>query len=65
MQKALSEHNISIHIKSNNNTLRSEIKCISSIDFRPDDSIGRLVGFQPRILEANISHRSDLPVVIL
>ena len=31
----------------------------------PDDSIGRLLGFAPRILSANVTHTSDLPVTIL
>ena len=35
------------------------------IDFQPEDSIGRLLGFTGRTLSANITHESDLPVSIL
>ena len=56
---------ISFSLKSNNNTLRSVIKCSHPIDFRPQDSIGQVLGFTPRILEASFKHNSDLPVTIL
>lgn len=65
LQKALTDRNISLSLRPNNNTLCSEIKCNREINFIPDDSIGRLLGFTPRILEANKTHKSDLPVVIL
>lgn len=65
VQKALIGKNIAISIKPNNNTLRSEVKCNRNVDFRSHDSIGRLLGFTPRILPANKSHQSDLPVTIL
>ena len=45
--------------------MRSEIKCSSEVNFQPEDSIGQLLGFTPRILEANKTHTSDLPVAIL
>ena len=45
--------------------IRSVIKCSRPIDFRRQDSIGQLLGFTPRILEANFKHHSDLPVTIL
>ena len=54
-----------ISIKPNNNTLRSEIECGRTIDFRPRNSIGKLLGFTPYILEAKQLHSSDLPVSIL
>lgn len=54
-----------IIIKPNNNTLRSEIKCSHDINFVPEDSIGRLLGFTRRVLQANKTHESDLPVAIL
>ena len=56
---------ILISIKPNNNTLRSEIKCTHQVDFRRQDSIGKLLGFTQRVLEPNITHSSDLPVSIL
>ena len=65
LRKALSSSETFISIKPNNNTLRSIIKCTRQIDFRPQDSIGALLGFQPRVLAANIAHSSDLPVTIL
>ena len=64
LQKVLSAHDISISLQPNNSTLRSEIKCRRPIDFSPEDSIGRLLRFTPRILSANVTHTSDLPVTI-
>ena len=55
----------SLSIKANNNTLKSIIKCDTTIDFRPANSIGRLLGFTPQILQANKKHTSNLPVPIL
>lgn len=65
LQKELSIRNISISLQPNNNTLCSEIKCDRTINFIPNDSIGRLLGFTPRILKRNVTHASDLPVKIL
>lgn len=65
LQEVLASQKISITIKPNNNTLRSVIKCSHKIDFRPKDSIGRLLGFTQRILESGVTHNSDLPVSIL
>lgn len=65
VKQVLIGKNIVIDIKPNNNTLRSEIRCNRDIDFRPEDSIGRLLGFTQRILPANKSYESDLPVAIL
>ena len=62
LRKVLSTHDISISLQPNNS---SEIKCSRPIDFGPEDSIGRLLGFTPRTLSANITHTSDLPVTIL
>lgn len=55
----------SIQLWSGNNTLRSYIKSPNHIDFRASDSIASLLGFTPRILEANHVHESDLPVNII
>ena len=65
LQKVLSARNISISLQPNNNTLCSEIKFNHPINFIPEDSIGRLLGSTPRILVANVTHTSDLPVTIL
>lgn len=65
LHSALSNKDIIVNLKPNNNTLCSEIKCDQQINFIPNDSIGRLLGFTSRILKANIMHKSDLPVSIL
>lgn len=51
-------------LQPNTNTLKCEIKSKYAIDFRPDDSIGRMLGFSPKVLEADVLHESDLPVKI-
>lgn len=56
---------INISLKANNNELLSEIRCNYSVDFKPKDSIGRLLGFTTKILEGGITHKSELPVRIL
>ena len=43
---------------ANNNTLKSTIKCDTTIDFWPANSIGRLLGFTPEILQANKKHHT-------
>ena len=58
LQKILSTRGISISLQPNNNSLYSEIKCNRPINFDPDDSIGHLLGFRPRILAANVTHTS-------
>lgn len=65
LQEALAPKGISINLKPNNNTLRSVIKCSHDVDFRPQDSIARLLGFTQRALKRNTSHSSELPVAIL
>lgn len=65
VKKVLADRDISIDLRANNNTLCSEIKCNRKINFKPSDSIGRLLGFTPRTLEADVTHTSDLPVAIL
>jgi len=65
LTEALKPKGISITLKPNNNTLRSVIKCSHQINFQPQDSISKLLGFAKRIFPANISHTSDLPVKIL
>ena len=54
-----------VELKANNNTLQCEIICKHAIDFTKPDSIGAFLGFSPRILEAGVWHRSDLPVNIM
>lgn len=65
LQTILSPKGITLNIKPNNNTLRCIIKCNKVIDFQPEDSIGRLLGFTKRSLSPDITYESDLPVAIL
>ncbi|OXU16651.1 hypothetical protein TSAR_013133 [Trichomalopsis sarcophagae] len=64
LQGILDTRGIKVSIKPNNNTLRS-VMCSHETDFRPTNSIGRLLGFTPRLFKLYISHNSDLPVAIL
>ena len=65
LHKALKVYGIQINLQPNNNTLRSVINCSHSINFESTDSIGQLLGFTQRVLEANVTHESDVPVTIL
>ena len=65
LHNALSPRGITITLKPNNNTLRSVIKSNRSIDFTSADSIGPVLGFARRKLEANVTYESDQPVAIL
>uniref|UniRef100_A0ABD2WIB8 DUF2993 domain-containing protein n=2 Tax=Trichogramma kaykai TaxID=54128 RepID=A0ABD2WIB8_9HYME len=65
LKTALLSENIEFSLKPNNNTLRSTLLCSRQVDFRPKDSIGRLLGFTSRVLEPGKEHISDLPVAIL
>lgn len=65
LRKVLAPKGIKISVKPNNNTLRSVIECDRPINFQPRDSIGELLGFAPRVLDAIVTHSSDQPVKIL
>ncbi len=65
LKEKLAESGTTFELKANNNTLRSVIKCSKKIYFIYENSIGSLLGFTKRVLEANIEHTSDLPVKIL
>jgi hypothetical protein len=54
-----------LDLKPNNNTLQCELRCRYDVDFTPGDSIGRILGFSSRLLEANVQHVSDIPVNII
>ena len=54
-----------ISLSPNNNTLQCELSCRYSVDFTPKDSIGKLLGFSPKVLQANTNYFSDLPVNII
>lgn len=59
-QKGLPIHYLSIVI--NHNTMQCEIKSTGQIDFSQDNSIGKLFGFENRILKPNTKHFSDHPI---
>ena len=53
-------------LRPNSNTLKCEIFHRDyDIDFRAANSLGKLLGFSPRILKAGQIHESDLPVNIV
>lgn len=51
-------------LEANTNTLRCVVKSKYEIDFTRSDSIGRMLGFSAKILEAREVHESDLDVRI-
>src|SRR6195952_1170939 len=66
--KDLSENdaNLVFSLKPNNNTLKCEIKSeYFDIDFRPNDSIGRMLGFSHRYLNHGYQYESDITVDII
>lgn len=52
-------------LKPNNNTLQCMLKSKFRVNFESADSIGRMLGFSPKILVPNKKHDSDLPVQII
>ena len=62
LQEVLSIRVVFISLYTKN--LFSEIKCNRPINFIPENSIDRLLRVTPRILAANVTHTSDLPVTI-
>ncbi|DAC80285.1 TPA_asm: penton [Bos-associated insect adintovirus] len=64
INKQLSLGSNSFSLTPNINTLKCLLYSTYTIDFRPSDSIGRMLGYSPRILNANENHESDLDVRI-
>lgn len=58
------KESIGFSLKSNTNTLKSHIFCTKKIDFTKTDSIGSLLGFKKRVIEANVINQSDNVVSI-
>lgn len=54
-----------VTLKPNNNTLQCEVKSKFIINFEHGDSIGTMLGFSRKKLNANEKHASDLPVKIV
>lgn len=52
-------------IKPNNNTLKCLIYCSNTLNFDVDNSIGSILGYKKKKLEANKWHESENPVNIL
>lgn len=56
---------VTLSLKPNNNTLKTEIKCTESIHFEKPRSICKLLGFESRVYEANKTHVSEMEVNII
>lgn len=62
---AKSLNSVNLKVQINKNTLKCDIFCDEDIDFRPNNSIGRLLGFSKRVLIRNQLHTSDQLVDII
>lgn len=60
-----SNRKITFHLRANNQTLKSELYCSRPIDFIRPQTIGPMLGFDARVLEANKWHESDHQVNII
>ena len=65
IESFLRKQNINIVITLNPNTLKSHVICSKKINFLPENTIARLLGFKNRILEANVNHESDTTVHLI
>lgn len=54
-----------ISIQPNNNTLKCSIYCTKTIHFDSENSVGKLLGFHNKKLEANKWHESETDINIL
>lgn len=53
-----------VSIKANMNILKCEIKSILDVHMNVENSIGEILGFKSRTLQANIKHTSENPINI-
>lgn len=68
LKEQLAEHNVQpFSLTADEVTLTTQIKVPSDIliNFIPQDSIGRLLGFKPNILSHSNSYKSDMPASII
>ena len=56
---------VEFKLTANNSTLKSELFCSKPVDFSKPNSIGKLLGFSSRKLEAGKTHTSDNTVNIM
>ena len=61
----LKKKKINIEIILDSNTLKSYVICNKTINFKPKNTIARLLGFNNRILAANVKHESDMTVHLI
>ena len=56
---------MTFELYGNPNTLKAEIQCSENIDFTKPDTIGAMLGFEPRVYEAGKMHISSRQVNIM
>lgn len=64
LQTSLDKNSVKFELRVNKNTLKCEVLCSQPIDFSMQNTIGSLLGFSARILDANVVHESDMSVNI-
>lgn len=64
LKNKLKPHGVELSLKVNKNTMHSELVCNRSIDFRPNDSLATLLGFQHKTLVEKEKHISRSVVKI-
>lgn len=66
LSKTLSDKGVLIGLRTNNNTLKSELWCSQPVDFTKPNSVGAVLGFKnKKPLRANKAHISQLPADIM
>lgn len=59
LHKHLEEHKVKLILNANKNTHKCEMYCSEDVDFSMPNSIGLLLGFQPKRYTANEWHESE------